>query len=299
MRRSARSPAPNRAQRQSAQGSPAPQQSAQGHQRSANVPDILHAIHQWANGPGLVVLSTFLQLAPNFVVSSSLLVDGCKDNELAMRKGGTTALLVCLSAEMAWTAYRPGGLPLRTAGWCLLIGVVLNIANIAAAYSASNHVYQSLAFGLQLLPGLCVIPAYRRTANWILGQARSPARWRIVGWILTLSAGTLPLLLRALARVGPALVLSSALPLGIAIALILSSDGASAASSGKAAAVATRPKKKSAGADAAAVAVPLSTACHFIGLVVLLGSNAEAINDVAMIRLQRPSQMPLLLLLAP
>eukprot|EP00966_Prymnesium_polylepis_P319007 7368071-Prymnesium_polylepis.1 len=90
----------------------------------------------------------------------------------------------------------------------------------------------------------------------------------MVGWILTVGLGTLPLLSPAAAV--PTALLSSLIPLAIALALCLGRAAAATAAAG------ARADGVSSGGDAAAaVAVPPATALHFVLLAVVLGTNAE------------------------
>ena len=55
----------------------------------------------------LIVLSTFLQLAPKWLVSSSLLVAGRVAQEKSYRVALASSLMASLSLEMVWTWFRP------------------------------------------------------------------------------------------------------------------------------------------------------------------------------------------------
>ena len=228
------------------------------------------AATSWAAGPGLIVLSTYLQLAPKFVVSSALLVDGRGDVELVARKGLAAALVASLCGEMLFTALRPAGLPLRWAGALLLLSVAVNALHTAAAYA--GWLGPGATFWLQALSGFLAIPVQQCAALWRLGQRRSPAKWRMVGWILSVGLGTVPLLLPFTAAAVPTVVFSAAFPFAIALALCAEGSGASSTHASK---------SKAAVAAAAPAAVAPLTALHFVALTVLLGTNAEAINDVA------------------
>ena len=192
-------PAPRRA---AVTDLPAPSASAQGPCPRA-----------WASGPGLIVLATFLQLAPKFIVSNALLVDGRADAELVMRKGLAAALVVSLGGEMVWTAFRPRGVPLRWAGALLLLSTAAGALHTALAYAGMQLYGPSSAFWLQAVAGCLTIPANQCTALWRLGQNRSPAKWRMVGWILSVGLGTIALLLPAAAGAMPTLILYSTFPL--------------------------------------------------------------------------------------
>ena len=146
-------------------------------------------LRHWAVGPGLIVLGAFLQLAPKFVVSSNLLVAGRSDAERVARSGLATALLVNLGAEMAFTALRPAGLSLRLAGVLLLLSTAITALHTIVAYSDGALYSTSTAFWLQAAAGALTIPVNQCTALWRLGQRRSPAKWRMVGWIVSVGSG--------------------------------------------------------------------------------------------------------------
>ena len=55
----------------------------------------------------LIVLSTYLQLAPKWFVSSSLLVAGHVAQEKSYRVALASSLMASLSLEMVWTWFRP------------------------------------------------------------------------------------------------------------------------------------------------------------------------------------------------
>ena len=243
------------------------------------------AVH-WAAGPGLIVLSTFLQLGPKFIVMSSLLVDGRGDTEHIMRKGLAAALVISLGGEMIWTAMVPSGLSLRTAGILLLASTGLSAMHTALAFAGSYGTWS--AFLLQTIAGVATIPVNQCTAIWRLSQARSPARWRMVGWLLSVGTGTLGLLLPAAATAVPTIVLSSVFPLGIAVALCIATnedDGApqKAARTTAKAAGGEPPGGKVTQQSGDVIVSPL-TALHFVMLSVILGTNAEAVNDVRRLR---------------
>lgn len=273
LRSTARSPPRKRTARSPPKARPA--QSVQPQYSTLKENSLLISARSWAVGPGLIVLSTFLQLAPKFVVSNALLVGGHGAAELTMRKAGAAALMVSLSCEMVWTALHPNALSLQSAGLLLLLAVVGSSFHTAAAFAGPSVYGPQLAFWLQSLPGICTIPANQSTALWRLAQRRSPARWRIVGWIVTLGLGTLTLLVPSIATTMPTIVLSGAFPLALALALATDTsndtDGKRAGSH----------KRATAAKGAAVVVVPASTAMHYVCLAVIFGTNAEAINDVA------------------
>ena len=231
----------------------------------------------WASGPGLIVLSTFLQLAPKFLVMNALLVDGRADAELLMRKNLAAALVVSLGGEMVWTAFRPRGVPLRWAGALLLLSTSTGALHTALAYAGPQLYGPHSAFWLQAVAGCLTIPVNQCTALWRLGQSRSPAKWRMVGWILSVGLGTIALLLRTAATATPTLILYSAFPLLVGLALCKSGETARTADGrdgGGGAASSTKGQSSS-------ICVSVGTALHYVLLAVVLGTNAEAINDVA------------------
>lgn len=149
----------------------------------------LRKLIDWACGPGLIVLATFLQLAPKTVTSTFLLVAGRRDDELLIRRALTQALVVSLTAEMAWTAVFPSGVSLRWAGVSLGAGTMLTAVLTTIAFTEDQN-SPKLAFWLLTLSGLLTIPINQATSKWRLAQSRSPARWRMWGWIYSVGKHT-------------------------------------------------------------------------------------------------------------
>ena len=228
------------------------------------------AWQRWACGPGLIVLSTFLQLAPKFVVSNSLLVSGRSSSELVLRKALVQALAVSLFFEMVWTAARPQGVTMRWAGGLLLVSTGLSALSTALSFAGqTSYNTPQLAFLLQAVAGCCSAPVSQVTAQWRLTQSRSPAQWRMVGWILSVGFGTVALLQPTMAAAGPTLILTAGPPLLIALALGSSES--------------LRPVHKTAGSVGGGQTITVSgaTAAHYVVLAVVLGTNAEAVCDMA------------------
>lgn len=245
-------------------------------------------VQQWAIGPGLIVLAQYAQLAPKFVVSNALLVDGHAEEELILRSAMAKAMLVCLVCEMVWTASRPQGVSLGMAGIFLIISTLISGITTALAYMESDKFGPQTAFGLQVASGIFTIPVSQCTALWRLGQIHSPVRWRVVGWIVTIMISTLSLLVPFLATMTPTLVLGCAFPFSIALCMwcvderhvpsdpsVDDKQGKSASNSNNNKSV-RGPRKKS------PTYVPIwPTTLHFLLLAVVCGTNAEAINDMA------------------
>jgi hypothetical protein len=262
-----------------------------------------HPLLKWAAGPGLIVLSLYLQLAPKFVVSNALLVHGRAAQELVLRRATAEVMLVCLACELAWTAWRPAGVSMRTAGALLVLATALSGANTVLAYTTAEGSYRpGLAFGLQVASGLCTVPVSQCAVLWRLTQVRSPLQWRVVGWIVTITVGTLALLIPALAAMVPTVALSCAFPAVVGVLLCCTAaaaaeeeeeeDAGAEKGGGKYGEKKKVKQQKQYGDDGSAtvgggggsqsVLVPWSTAVHYVLLAVVCGTNAEAINDIAM-----------------
>ena len=230
---------------------------------------------QWAVGPGLVVLQCYLQLAPKFVVSNALLVDHKGDSEFVMRESWDEAILIVMIADMLWTALQPHGVSHRVAGMLLLLSTALGGLNTYLVYGASDSIEYSpeIAVWLQVAAGVLAIPVHQCTAIWRLGQTRSPVRWRVVGWIVSVSLGTFALLEPWTATLWPTIILSTVFPTGIAVALCLHEDHANNHNN-----AANKTSKKKSGS----LMVNLwPTTLHYIILSIACGTHAESINDMA------------------
>ena len=84
----------------------------------------------------LIVLSTYLQLAPKWFVSSSLLVAGHVAQEKSYRVALASSLMASLSLEMVWTWFRPDAPSHRAAGACLVGSTVAGAAAAGLAFGA-------------------------------------------------------------------------------------------------------------------------------------------------------------------
>lgn len=104
----------------------------------------------------LIVLSTFLQLAPKWFVSSSLLVAGNVSQERVYRTAVASALMLSLSLEMLWTLFHPAALSHRTAGACLALSTVAQVVACVAAFEAEAS--PSVVFGCLAVGGCLSIP---------------------------------------------------------------------------------------------------------------------------------------------
>ena len=175
-------------------------------------------------GGHLIVLSTYLQLAPKWIVSSALLVAGAVDAEKQYRIALASALMVSLSLEMAWTWFFPEALSHRAAGGCLALSTLFQ--GLAASTSLGGGASPTATFALLAAAGCACIPVNQLGALWRLGQP-SAARYRIAGWIMAVSLGSLALLWRSLGA-APALLWRLRCS-GAAVALLWRYSGAALA----------------------------------------------------------------------
>ena len=220
-------------------------------------------------GGHLIVLSTYLQLAPKWIVSLALLVAGAVDAEKQYRIALASALMVSLSLEMAWTWFFPEALSHRAAGGCLALSTLFQ--GLAASTSLGGGASPTANFALLAAAGCACIPVNQLGALWRLGQP-SAARYRIAGWIMAVSLGSLALLWPGAARPSVAIPLLSAYPCYVAARLLRS---------GRAAPAADRGGADGAGGARARGGVAASTAAAFVFFHVVVGTNAEAVNDMA------------------
>lgn len=264
----------------------------------------------WAVGPGLIVLQCFLQLAPKFIVSNALLVEGRGAEELVFRRAMAESMLLVMAVDMAWNALRPRGVSQHVAGLLLLVGTLLTALNTVLAYQqnvevdtseggdnvvVSNNVADAdsglygsslkytpaLAFGLQAAAGLLTIPVNQHTSLWRLGESKSPVRWRVVGWIVTVSLGTVALVVPPpfATSVVPTVLMRTAFPLFVGVSLVVKRNHTWDPSTpeGEAATRAAAKRKQS-----SELFVPIwPTALHYFVLSIACGTHAEAINDMA------------------
>lgn len=233
-------------------------------------------------GGMLVTLSAFLQSSPRFLTMSTLLVAGKGPEELIFRKGQAQALMVSLGAEMIWTALHPKELSLRFTASLLLFSTAITIINTCLAFDGMTGMNYTpfLAFLLPSLAGCCAIPTYQCTAIWRIRQTQSPARFRILGWILTVGTGTVSLILPSTATWGVTALLGAAFPLFVGIVVYQQRAPISRTST----AMSVAPGATSGGAKLdihVGESVPWPTAIAFVLLSVAVGTNAEAVADMA------------------
>ena len=136
----------------------------------------------------LIVLSTYLQLAPKWFVSSSLLVAGHVAQEKSYRVALASSLMASLSLEMVWTWFRPDAPSHRAAGACLVGSTVAGAAAAGLAFGAEPS--PALTFALLTAAGCLSIPVNLLAALWRIEQKTSAARYRIAGWIISVSLGS-------------------------------------------------------------------------------------------------------------
>jgi hypothetical protein len=218
-------------------------------------------------GGHLLTLSTFLQLLPKFYVSTALLVGGRADAEWTYRQAVAQGLIVSLSAEMLWTWVHPRCISSKVAALALALSSAVTAAGILMACGYGGTYSPDLAFFLQVLAGVLTIPVNQLGASWRLQQSNSPARYRMFGWIGVVGLGTLTLVAPASSHPVVVVMLSSAFPLFLALQLRSDGDPPSV--------------KQVAAKQPVGIAVSLAPALVFTFFSCVVGTNAEAVNDMA------------------
>ena len=104
---------------------------------------------------------------------------------------GSQIVTICI--EAAWSWLHPQALPRYACAAGLLLAAFSSTANVI--FVLREDVEYTWAFGLHVLTGLACLPTSQMGNLHVLNSVKSQARYRMIGWILTLVLGTVVLLL--------------------------------------------------------------------------------------------------------
>jgi len=226
-------------------------------------------------GPHLITLSTFLQLSPKWFVCCSLLVAEKNDQEWIYRQAVATALMVSLSLEMFWTGFHPKPFSPRIVSLCLFASTTAIVLACVLAFEIPNYFNNWSATLLLASAGVLAVPMNQLCAVWRIKQKESTARFRIMGWILSVCVATLPLVVSAAASTIVVCTLVSVYP--FFVAWKLSKEQTNALSTSIQAENQSNKQEEFDGSGS----VPISAAVLFVFFSCAVGTNAEAVNDMA------------------
>jgi len=225
-------------------------------------------------GPHLITLSTFLQLSPKWFVCCSLLVAEKNDQEWIYRQAVATALMVSLSLEMFWTGFHPKPFSPRIVSLCLFASTTAIVLACVLAFEIPNYFNNWSATLLLASAGVLAVPMNQLCAVWRIKQKESTARFRIMGWILSVCVATLPLVVSAAASTIVVCTLVSVYPFFVAWKLSKEQTNALSTS------IQSGNQNERHGVGESSE-VPLSAAAIFVFFCCCIGTNAESLNDVA------------------
>eukprot|EP00929_Paragymnodinium_shiwhaense_P087062 TRINITY_DN47374_c0_g1_i1.p1 TRINITY_DN47374_c0_g1~~TRINITY_DN47374_c0_g1_i1.p1 ORF type:complete len:411 (-),score=33.52 TRINITY_DN47374_c0_g1_i1:23-1255(-) len=227
-------------------------------------------------GPIVIFVAHFLYLVPHYYLLNALVVGGRRHEEGVLRAAFLQSHVVATLLEMAWSAFHPETLKPTLCAAFTILSCVLHAIQLAFAFQAQSDVYHlTLAVPLQCAATSALIPLSQFGQNFTLRQGRSPARYRMLGWLAGVFLAVLVLLRPEVANLSVA-VLSTSVPAGIgAIAIMLDPephDHDHEAGTARQAGVKKIDKMQR---------VSLSQAGAFIGLSCLTGTIGEALIDMA------------------
>mmetsp|Transcript_29079 Transcript_29079/g.83346 ORF Transcript_29079/g.83346 Transcript_29079/m.83346 type:complete len:439 (-) Transcript_29079:37-1353(-) len=171
-------------------------------------------------GPAMIFVCQLLHLLPNYYQLNALLVLGRKNEEWTFRSSLLQSQIVAVAAEMCWSALHPATLPDSACALAAVAFACLQGMHLTCAFTAPEGAYHyNLAFPLQLAAALALIPLSQVGNNSSLERRRSPARYKMLGFIASTLVAAAALVWPTMS--GPRLaVLSSVVPALVVAALL-------------------------------------------------------------------------------
>ncbi|CAJ1390311.1 unnamed protein product, partial [Effrenium voratum] len=219
-------------------------------------------------GPAVVFACHLLHLMPHYYLLNALILAQRQDQEWFMHSALLQSELLSVALEMLWSAYHPEALRFAWCAWCAALCAALQCVNMVLACVGTTYSYQ-VALAFQVAAGLALIPVRQVGNNFTLARRVSPARYRILAWLVAVLLAVTCLLSEQMASVW-VLAPCAALPaLGAAVAL--------ASATGRGAGGTSEAKLGSAGNQG----VGWGASALFLALGCGLGTTGEAMMDMA------------------
>lgn len=163
-------------------------------------------------GPVIVLVCQLLHLMPVYYQLNALIMCGRKDEEWTFRTSLMQSQILLVAAEMLWAVMHPQVCPPLICSFAALAYATLQGLHLAFAFNAPAGNYHSgISIPLQAAAGLFLIPVTQIGTNYTLQKCISPARYRILGWILAVCVAVANLTTRVMANATMA-VSSSVIP---------------------------------------------------------------------------------------
>jgi len=231
-------------------------------------------------GPAIIFTSHLLYLLPTYYLLNALILDGRTTAEWTMRNAFLQSQALAIAAEILWSGIHPLSLSRPACAVAAAVSAVLQGAHLSLAFGASEGIYcMSLALPLQATSNLAWIPVVQVGYNYTLERQISPARYRIIAWLVAVGLAAAVLLTPICARAWLAVPVSL-LPACVVVLLFALAGDRLESSNGTAGE--TRPAAKAIGASGLGqLRVGPDSAAGFLLLGCCSGTLGEAVTDMA------------------
>lgn len=217
-------------------------------------------------------------LLPHYYVLNALILSGRADAEWALRTAVLKAQVAVGLLEILWVSRFRQGLSLRACSVLSCLAALLEGAHVLFAFLASPEVYtMRLALVLKFISLCLQIPLAQVGTAYILRRRMSPARYRIIAWLVACIVALVVLLDTRFARWWLALFVVAAPLLFSAVVIHVSAREDPLVSSD--AMAETASSKATAEADQLCTGVPEAGAFLLLGC--MAGTIGEALTDMA------------------
>ena len=237
------------------------------------------------DGGLLIAYVQAVRLIPNFCLGNALILTGHDDRRSVWRSAFLRGRFILAAASLCFNCIVRRRISRRVALCFVALSAVVRGVSYACAYGVIGGEdlgdYRTIALPLEIAAGLCALPLAQLANEYVLRSEESVARYRICGWLAAVGLGLLVLLFPQTCATPAVAITALLLPsLGL-VALLARRSASPSAVASAAVATTTKGVRGAEEKDATTFDVGGARALALILYSTLIGTNAEALLDMA------------------